>query len=196
MAGACWHDRLFDVLQDMDFVPSKTDPHLWMRPAKDESCYEYIAVYVDDLTIVAKNCIEMTDQLQHKYIFKLKGTVPLTYHLGCAQTRDPDGTLMEDPTQYVEKILELYERTFGSKPKKTMPPLEESDHPELDTSELCNDVQIANMKLSLDNFCGPSLLEKLTLLHLSIHVKIQTSPKNWTYEACPMKFWLSGKTTT
>ena len=31
---------------------------------------------------------------------------------------------------------------FGSKPKKARPPLEESDHPELDTSELCNDEEI------------------------------------------------------
>ena len=49
---------------------------------------------------------------------------------------------MGDPTQYVEKILESYERTFGCKPKKDRPPLEESDHPKLDTSELCNSVQI------------------------------------------------------
>ena len=60
---------------------------------------------------------EITDQLQHKHNFKLKGTGPLTYHLGCAYTRDPDGTIVGDPTQYIEKILESYERTFGSKPQ-------------------------------------------------------------------------------
>ena len=48
---------------------------------------------------------------------------------------------MADPTQYVENTLECYERAFGSKPKNMKPPLEESDIPELDTSELCNDVQ-------------------------------------------------------
>ena len=72
----------------------------------------------------------------------MKGTGPLTYHLGCTYIRDPDGTLVTDPTQYVEMILEFYERTFGPKTKKARPSLEESDHPELDISELCDDVQI------------------------------------------------------
>ena len=38
----------------MEFVPSKADPDVWMRPAQDGSCYEYIALYVDDLAIAAK----------------------------------------------------------------------------------------------------------------------------------------------
>ena len=90
-----------------------------MRPAKEGSCYEYIAVYVNDLAIAPK---KITDQYQNKHNFKLKGTEPLTHHL--------------------EKILESYERTLGSKPHKGRPPLEESDHHELDTSELCHDVEI------------------------------------------------------
>ena len=57
---------VFDVLQDMNFVPSKADADDWMRPATDESCSEYIAVYVDDLAITATNPKEITDQLQHK----------------------------------------------------------------------------------------------------------------------------------
>ena len=59
--------RQFDVLQDMNFVTSKAVPDVWMRPVKDESCYEYNAVYADDLAIAAKIPKEITDQLQHKY---------------------------------------------------------------------------------------------------------------------------------
>ena len=55
IAGTCWHDRPFDVLQDMSFVPSEADPVVWMRSAKDESCYEYIAVYMDDFAIATSN---------------------------------------------------------------------------------------------------------------------------------------------
>ena len=29
--GACWHDKLFDILQQMDFKPSRTDPDIWMK---------------------------------------------------------------------------------------------------------------------------------------------------------------------
>ena len=43
--------------------------------------------------------------------------------------------LVADPTKYIEKILETCESTLGSKPKKARPPLEDSDQPELDTSE-------------------------------------------------------------
>ena len=79
---------------------------------------------------------KITDDLQLKHHFKLKGTGPLTHHLECTYTRDPDGTLVADPTKNIKKILESYERTIGSNPKKARPPLEQSDHPELDTSEL------------------------------------------------------------
>ena len=47
--GARWHDRLFDILQELKFKPSKADPDVWMRPEPGGTCYEYIAVYVDDL---------------------------------------------------------------------------------------------------------------------------------------------------
>ena len=41
----------FDVLKKMGCNTSEADPDVWMRPAEDKSCYEYIAVYVDDLAI-------------------------------------------------------------------------------------------------------------------------------------------------
>ena len=49
--------------------------------------------------------------------------------------------LTADPRRYVNKILESYERMFKEKPRKSRPPLEGGDHPELDTSELCDDHQ-------------------------------------------------------
>ena len=32
--GARWHDRLFDILQELKFKPSKADPDVWMRPER------------------------------------------------------------------------------------------------------------------------------------------------------------------
>ena len=52
--GARWHDRLFDILQELNFKPSKADPDVWMRPEPGGTCYEYIAVYVDDLQLLQK----------------------------------------------------------------------------------------------------------------------------------------------
>ena len=139
--GARWHDRLFDILQELKFKPSKADPDVWMRPEPGGTCYEYIAVYVDDLAIDAKDPQAFCNELKKKYNLKLKGVGPLEYHLGCTYKKDPDGTLAADPRRYVNKILESYERMFKEKPRKSRPPLEGGDHPELDTSELCDEHQ-------------------------------------------------------
>ena len=139
--GARWHDRLFDILQELKFKPSKADPDVWMRPEPGGTCYEYIAVYVDDLAIAAKDPQAFCNELKKKYNLKLKGVGPLEYHLGCTYKKDPDGTLAADPRRYVNKILESYKRMFKEKPRKSRPPLEGGDHPELDTSELCDEHQ-------------------------------------------------------
>ena len=53
--GACWQDKLFDILQHMDFKPSKASPDIWMRSSKNGTHYEYISIYVDDLAICVKD---------------------------------------------------------------------------------------------------------------------------------------------
>ena len=139
--GARWHDRLFDILQELKFKPSKADPDVWMRPEPGGTCYEYIAVYVDDLAIPAKDPQAFCNELKEKYNLKLKHVGPLEYHLGCTYKKDPDGTLAADPRRYVNKILESYERMFKENPRKSRPPLEGGDHPELHTPELCDEHQ-------------------------------------------------------
>ena len=139
--GARWHDRLFDILQELKFKPSKADPDVWMRPEPGGTSYEYIALYVDDLAIAAKDPQAFCHELKKRYNLKLKGVGPLEYHLGCTYKKDPDGTLAADPRRYVNKILESYERMFKEKPRKSRPPLEGGDHPELHTPELCDEHQ-------------------------------------------------------
>jgi hypothetical protein len=135
-SGKRWHDRLCDVLISMGFTPSKAEPDIWMRK-KGDHC-EYIACYVDDLMIASKNPQAIIDALEggaHK--FKLKGTGPMKFHLGCDFFRDEDGTLCFGPRKYIERMTSQYEALFGSKPKTNVTsPLEKNDHPELDTTEL------------------------------------------------------------
>ena len=76
-----------------------------MKSSKDDSHYEYIAAYVDDLAICMKDPKSFCDTLKEKYKLKLKGVGPINYHLGCGYTRDEDGTLVADPRKYVEKCL-------------------------------------------------------------------------------------------
>ena len=140
--GACWHDKCFDILQQMDLKPSKADPDIWMKLSKDGMHYEYIAVYVDDLAIWMQDSQEFCDTLKEKYKLKLKGVGLLSYHLECGYTRYEDGTLVADPTKYVGKILESYEKMFGEQPKKTRTPLVAGDHPQNDSSDFCDQDQI------------------------------------------------------
>jgi hypothetical protein len=63
--------------------------------------YEYIAVYVDDILIAAKDLLEITKYLEETHQLKHKGTGPLKYHLGCDYFRDDTGTQCFGPHKYI-----------------------------------------------------------------------------------------------
>jgi len=140
-SGKRWAERLADCLREMGFQPCKAEPCIWMRRIDDH--WEYLGSYVDDLAIVSKNPKAITDILESKYKFKLKGTGPISFHLGCDFIRDEDGVLCIAPCKYIEKMEDTYLRLFGTKPStKVRSPLESGDHPEMDTSVLLEDDDI------------------------------------------------------
>ena len=138
-SGKCWHDRLHDVLTDLGFTPSKAEEDIWMRDQGDH--YEYIAVYVDDLMIASRKPQAIIDSLTSEPVgFKLKGTGPVTFHLGCDYYRDEDGTLCVGPQKYIDRMVDSYKQLFGEAPKHNVQsPLEKNDHPELDDSPLLDE---------------------------------------------------------
>ena len=74
-----------------------------------------------------------------KYKFKLKGTGPLKFLLGCDYFREGK-TLCYAPKKYIEKMEATYVRLFGEKPsRKVSSPLKSGDNPELDTSEFLDE---------------------------------------------------------
>ena len=75
-----------------------------MRPNKDGTKYEYIAVYVDDLMIASKQAQKIIDELTGKHKFQLKGTGAVSFHLGCDFFRDSTGTLCMAPKRYIDRI--------------------------------------------------------------------------------------------
>ena len=60
----CWHTKFYEILHQMVFKPSTTDPGTWMKYSKDGSHHEYIAVYVDDLTIYMEDPKPFCDKLR------------------------------------------------------------------------------------------------------------------------------------
>ena len=132
-SGLCWHQRFADVLRSLGFNQSKAESGILMRENKE--LYEYIAVYVDDLLIAARNPEEIINKPKEQHKFKLKGVGPLTYHLGCDYFRDDVGTLCYGPKKYISKLINQYEGIFGNKPREYTSPLEKGDHPEIDTTD-------------------------------------------------------------
>ena len=139
-SGKRWHERFADCLRNEGFEPCKAEPDIWLRPAADKSCYEMVAVYVDDLAIGMKDPKSFLTMLMDKHKFKLKGSGPISFHLGCDFERDDDGVLCMSPKQYIDRMVSQYERMFGSKPRTNVTsPLEKNDHPEVDDSELLDE---------------------------------------------------------
>ena len=134
-SGKRWAEVIHSILKDMKFIPSKADPCIWLSKAPNLRCYEYIAVYVDDLCIAA----ESPSTIIHifKTNLKVKGDGKFSYHLGADYFEDPDGTLIRQPRKYIDKVAETYKRIFSDEPPKGhMTPLDKNDHPELDTSAI------------------------------------------------------------
>ena len=120
-SGLRYHERFADTLRDMVYVPSKIND-VWMKQNGD--VWEYIAVYVHDLAIVAKDASAVIKTLREKYGYKIKGDGPMDNHLGATISRDKDGTLIYSATHYIEKILDSYNRQYGELPKNQNAPLE------------------------------------------------------------------------
>lgn len=57
---------LGDMIRSMGFKPSRVDPDLWMKETDSGEHYEYIATYVDDIIIVAKDPQTYMNQLIKK----------------------------------------------------------------------------------------------------------------------------------
>ena len=132
-----WAEVIHGILRDMKFLPSKADPCIWLRKVPNLMCYEYIAVYVDDLCIAAESSSAIIQIFKSKYHLKVKGDGKLTYHLGADYFEDPDGTFVSKPKKYIDKLTDTYERLFNEDPPKGYKtPLDKNDHPELDTSEI------------------------------------------------------------
>ena len=102
---------------------------------KNDSLWEYIALYVDDLYIASKCLEKITKSLFEKYGFKLKGVGGLAFHLGCDFKRDKDDTLYYEPRRYVNKMVFSFKQMFNNKATPSSSPLVEGDYPELDISE-------------------------------------------------------------
>jgi hypothetical protein len=112
--------------------------------------------------------------LTEDYKFKLKGTGPTEFHLGCDYFRDEEGVLcFLAPHKYIEKLVASYERMFGLKPKtnKITSPLVKGDHSEIDDSAFLEEEGIQQYQSLIGQ-----LQWEISLGRFDIAVAIMTMP--------------------
>ena len=76
-----WSEQLADMLREMGRFCSEAQKDIWMPDKGDH--FEHIAVHVDKLMFASKDPETMVKTLIKKCHFKLKGTGPTEFHLGC-----------------------------------------------------------------------------------------------------------------
>ena len=154
----------------MKVLPSKADPCILLKKAPYLRCYEYIAVYVDDLCIAAESPSAIIQIFKSKYHLKVKGDGKLTYHLGADYFEVPEGTFVSQPKKYIDKLADTYKRLFNEDPPKAYKtPLDKNDHPELDTSEILE----GHMAAKYLTMVG-QLQWLVTLVRFDIHAQVAT----------------------
>jgi Reverse transcriptase (RNA-dependent DNA polymerase) len=69
-SGLRLHERLADILRSMGSTPCKAEADIWMR--ENDGVYEYVAVYINDLLIAARDPEGIVKILREEHKFKLK----------------------------------------------------------------------------------------------------------------------------
>ena len=89
LSGKMFNQLLAECLEGLGFKRSLSDESIFMRLPSCGAVYKYVATYVDDLCICAKEPEALLEQLQMKpYEFDLKGSGALNFHLGCGFDRE------------------------------------------------------------------------------------------------------------
>ena len=135
-SGIRYHERWAEVMISMGFFPCRAEPDIWMRRAHDDSSYEYIATYTDDICLAVKDPKPLLEKITKEHDLHFKGEGEISYHLGMNIERDEFNVLCIEPRKYIAKLKDSYQQMFGEKPRQIYhSPLEKGDHPEMDTSE-------------------------------------------------------------
>ena len=143
-SGAAFRAHLAENLHDIGFIPTRTDPDVWCRPAVKADgfeYYEYILCYVDDLLAISHDAQVVLKSVQDTFKFKDdkidKPDVYLGTQLDKMSVDGFEGWTMSSE-KYVRSAIENIEQTLVETnqrlPTKCRTPLSSGYRPELDTS--------------------------------------------------------------
>ena len=120
----------------------------------------------------------------------------MEYHLGYDCKLDVDGTLVAQPTRYINKILESYKKMSPNENfTNAKSPFEKNDHPELDNSELCNEEQITKYICMIGQLQWAITLGRYDILaHVMSMSRFRLAPKIGHLERMKRLYGYSVKT--
>ena len=188
-SAARWHEACSVVLLKMKFIPSLADSDLWMR--KTAYGYEYIAVYVDDLIVASKEPMKAMDEFKQIGGFKLKGVGEPEYYLGGDVEREKRNDKSEkyitkiSARTYIKNVCDKIERVFNLTLKNYHSPLEGGYHPELDTSELLDEVGISQYRMLIGSMNWAVTLGRFDIMFAAITMARYSSiPREGHLKVC------------
>ena len=132
-----WSLTLGEAISNMGFRPTRADPDLWIRLDEENNKYEYIATYVDDIIVVAKNPMQYIDTIKTKFPIRNIEEMP-EYYLGNNLQVRHNRTIKVSSKKYISEIIDRYEKKYGPLRKENVP-MTPNDHPELDESPILDD---------------------------------------------------------
>ena len=148
-SAARFHEHLSDVLVKMNYRPSKADPDLWYIDKGTH--YEYITRYVDNVIIFGKDQMKTMKELEKEYVLKGVGTPQ--YYLGGDVVQldkhwENEGIYTAFSAEtYIRNCLPRLAKLCNKEQfAKSNSPMDNSYHPEMDTTELCNPETISKYR--------------------------------------------------
>ena len=174
LIGSCaqFHRHLCAELAKLGFKPSRADPDLWMRDAGDH--YEYIAKYIDDLLIIAKDPKAILDKLKKPVgPYEFKGVGSPEYYLGGDVKIVYEGNSISElwmsAKTYVKRICDKIKDLMDWDLKGYMNPMDPHYHAEVDGSDFLEGDEISKYRMMVG-----SLNWLVTLGRYDIHYTVCT----------------------
>ena len=142
-----WSITLGDEIRTMGFHSCRADPDLWLKKTDDGTKYEYIATYVDDIIIVAKDPMKYMNLLKSKFPIRNIEEMP-EYYLGNNIEMRKNKTIKISSKKYIKEIISRYEKKYGTLKKENVPS-KPTDHPELDETPFLDEYGIKHYQSNI-----------------------------------------------
>jgi hypothetical protein len=108
-APRVWHGTLHKHLTDCGFVPTESDPCIYIKTDEDGIPVCCVVIYVDDILLAAatKGRLDWIKQQFHAR-FKMTDMGKVEFYLGMCIARNKDGDMTITQEQYVDNMLAKY----------------------------------------------------------------------------------------